>query len=168
MPQTVSAPRTAQDAHDASMRRVVTYWLPALAWMGMVLVASTDPFSAKNTAVVLHAILYWAFGYVDPDTFNLVHFLVRKSAHFIEYAILSALWFRALRVHVANLWRVRWALLGVGISLMVAIADEVHQSFVPSRTASARDVLLDSCGALFAQLLIWYSLRRRQLAVAQP
>jgi len=133
----------------------------------MVLLASTDPFSANNTGPVLHALLTWIFGTVEPSTFNLVHFLVRKSAHFTEYAILSALWFRALRVHLTTLWRIRWALIGVVVSLSVAILDEWHQSFVPSRTSSVRDVLLDLTGALFAQFLIWYALRHRELRAAE-
>jgi len=148
------------------LKYILWYWLPAVAWMAMVFGASTDTFSAKNTGEVLHAVLAWIFGQINAATFGLLHFLVRKSAHFTEYAILSALWFRALRVHL-TLWRVRWALIGLIISLSVAIVDEVHHSFVPSRTSSARDVLLDFCGALFAQILIWYALRRKALTAAE-
>jgi len=158
-------PQTA--LHDASVqpfarwRSILWYWLPAVAWMAMVVVASTDIFSARNTGEILHSVLAWVFGEINAATFGLLHFLVRKSAHFTEYAILSALWFRALRVHLTSLWRVRWALIGLIVSLLIAILDEVHQSFVPSRTSSARDVLLDLCGALFAQILIWHALRRK-------
>ena len=147
----------------ARVRTILWYWLPAIAWMAMVFGASTDTFSAKNTGAILHAMLVWIFGQINAASFGLLHFLVRKSAHFTEYAILSALWFRALRVHLTSLWRVRWALIGLIISLSVAILDEVHQSFVPSRTSDVRDVLLDFCGALFAQILIWYALRRKTL-----
>jgi len=149
------------------LRNILWYWVPAVAWMGMVLLASTDPFSAKHTGEVLRAVLAWTLGQIDPVTFNQLHFLVRKSAHFTEYAILSALWFRAIRVHLNRLWQMRWALLGLVVSLSVAVLDEWHQSFVPSRTSSAHDVLLDFCGALFAQLVIWYALRRRQLAAVE-
>jgi len=166
-----SLPETAvRDNGRQSLARVRTflwYWLPAVAWMAMVFAASTDTFSARNTGAILHAMLVWIFGQINAVTFGLLHFLVRKSAHFTEYAILSALWFRALRVHLTSLWRVRWALIGLIISLSVAIADEVHQSFVPSRTSDVRDVLLDFCGALFAQILIWYALRRKTLHAAE-
>ena len=151
----------------ARLKKVLWYWLPAVAWMAMVFAASSDPFSARNTGEILHAALAWIFGQMDAATFGLLHFLVRKSAHFTEYAILSALWFRALRVHLTSPWRVRWALIGLIISLSVAILDEVHQTFVPSRTGSAHDVLLDFCGALFAQFLIWHALRRREPAAAE-
>ena len=146
------------------LRSILWYWVPAVAWMGMVLLASTDTFSAAHTGEILRAMLAWTIGQIDAATFGLLHFLIRKSAHFTEYAILSALWFRALRVRVSSPWQMRWALLGVVISVSVAVLDEWHQSFVPSRTSSADDVLLDFCGAFFAQLVIWYALRRRQLA----
>ena len=149
------------------LRNILWYWVPAVAWMGMVLLASTDPFSANHTGEVLRAVLAWTLGQIDAVTFNQIHFLVRKSAHFTEYAILSALWFRAIRVHLNRLWQMRWALLGLVVSLSVAVLDEWHQSFVPSRTSSAHDVLLDFCGACFAQLVIWYVLRRRQLAAVE-
>jgi VanZ family protein len=165
LPETAVRHETTQPL--SRLRRVLFYWVPAVAWMAMVLAASSDPFSARNTGEALHALLIWIFGQVDALTFGLVHFLMRKSAHFIEYAILSALWFRALRLHLSSLWRVRWALVGLVISLSVAILDELHQSFVPSRSGSARDVLLDFCGALFAQFLIWYALRRKELTAVE-
>ncbi len=165
MPETAVRRETTQPA--LRLRDVLWYWIPAVAWMAMVLLASSDPFSAKHTGEVLRVVLTWILGQVDAATFGLVHFLIRKSAHFIEYAILSALWFRALRVGLPSLRQIRWALVGLVISLSVAILDELHQSFVPSRGSSAHDVLLDFCGALFAQLLIWYALRRRQLAAVE-
>jgi len=149
------------------LRNILWYWVPAVLWLGIVLLASSDSFSARNTGEILRAVLAWAVGQIDAATFGLVHFLIRKSAHFTEYAILSALWFRALRVRLGSPWRIQWALLGVVISVSVAVLDEWHQSFVPSRTSSADDVLLDFCGALFAQCVIWYALRRRQLAAAE-
>jgi VanZ family protein len=139
---------------------VASYWFPALAWVAVVLAASTDMFSAQHTGAILSALLAWMFGHMDSRTFELIHFLIRKSAHFTEYAILSVLFFRAARGELAGFWRMRWALLGLAVSLSVAMLDEWHQSFVPSRTSSVRDVLLDLCGALFAQLLLWYIVRR--------
>jgi VanZ family protein len=150
------------------LRNILWYWVPAVAWMTMVLFASSDAFSAKHTGEVLRAVLAWTFGQIDALTFGRVHFLIRKSAHFTEYAILSALWFRALRVRLNSLWRIRWALLGgLVISVSVAVLDEWHQSFVPSRTSSAHDVLLDFCGACFAQFVILYVLHRRKLGAVE-
>ena len=42
-----------------------------------------------------------------------------------------------------------------------AASDEFHQTFVPSRTASLRDVMIDVCGASLAVLLYWLIAMRR-------
>jgi VanZ family protein len=52
-----------------------------------------------------------------------------------------------------TLWR-RASVLAVLCTLLVAILDEYHQSFLPSRTSSPKDVCIDLCGAITAQLLL--------------
>jgi len=101
-----------------------------------------------------------------PDArFALIQFLVRKSAHLVVYATLSALWFRALRGAHSG-WQPRWALLALLVSMLVALGDEFHQSFVPSRGGNPWDVLLDSLGALLAQAAIFLSARRKHQSPA--
>jgi len=102
----------------------------------------------------------WVNGNVDVRIFNQVHFLIRKSAHVTEYGILSALCFRALRGRVRGMWQARWMLPAIIAPLLVAITDEWHQSFVPSRGSSGWDVLIDLGGACLAQVLIWLVLRK--------
>jgi len=51
-------------------------------------------------------------------------------------------------------WLPRWAWTAIAIAASVATVDEIHQMFVPSRTASVFDVLLDTGGAALAQTLI--------------
>lgn len=72
--------------------------------------------------------------------------LVRKSAHFLEYALLGGLTAAAFRGSHALLWK------NVGNILFPclawAVADEFLQTFVPGRTGLVRDVALDFCGIL--------------------
>ncbi len=146
-------------------RAFARYWLPALAWTALVLWASSDTFSAENTGSILEAVVTFVVGGLKPETFEALHFLIRKSAHFTEYGILGLMWFRAWRGgRKGHQWR--WALAGIGIALATAITDEVHQSFVPSRTGSARDVLLDLTGAVTVQLLLWLLIRWRRSTAA--
>lgn len=84
---------------------------------------------------------------------------MRKSAHLIVYATLSALWFRAQRGPRLG-WQAKWALLALLVSMLVALGDEFHQSFVPSRGGSPWDAVLDSFGALLAQVAIFRFARR--------
>jgi VanZ family protein len=84
---------------------------------------------------------------------------VRKSAHVVVYATLSALWFRAQRGSRPG-WRASWALFALLVSLLVASADEYHQSFDPSRTGTPWDVALDTFAAFLAQAAIAITARR--------
>ncbi len=93
------------------------------------------------------------------DVFNHV---LRKTGHFVGYATLSLLfwraWYRTLRGRIGeNLLGLRlrcaaFALLG---TLITASLDEWHQSFIPSRTASPVDVALDMTGAIVAHLILF-------------
>jgi VanZ family protein len=48
------------------------------------------------------------------------------------------------------------------MTALVASLDEWHQTFIPSRTGSVRDVILDSAAALVAQIAIFILVRGRQ------
>ena len=87
-----------------------------------------------------------------------IHFIVRKVAHFTEYAILAYLAARAFRTSPRSAISRRWFLISLGLIVVYALLDEYHQSFVPSRTASIFDSLIDMTGGV-AMLLF---LRRRQ------
>ena len=82
-------------------------------------------------------------------------FLVRKTAHFTEYAILGALFylnliqFPKLNSHIKKL------LLPILFSYLYAITDELHQVFVPGRSAQFRDVLIDTLGASFGAIITY-------------
>jgi hypothetical protein len=56
------------------------------------------------------------------------------------------------------------------IALMIAIADEIHQSVIPARDASITDVFLDAIGILLALFLIvkFYRKKKFLLHLAQP
>ncbi len=143
-------------------RKLLPYWVLALAWTALVLYASSDAFSAQNTGSILEAVVTFLFGRVERRTFDLLHFVVRKSAHVIEYGILGLVWFRAWRGSRQGFtWK--WAWLGMAAVLATAVADEIHQSFVPSRTGSPRDVLLDLSGALVGQIVLWAAMRWRAM-----
>lgn len=83
---------------------------------------------------------------IKPSEQNLSHY-VRKAAHFSEYALFGFLLTCSLRL----LWYPdrKKVLFVFPICLLCAAADETIQSFTPGRAASAADVLLDFCGAVF-------------------
>jgi VanZ family protein len=145
------------------MRNRLWYWGPALAWLCAIALFSTNEFSATNTGGILNYILKALEIKLTGREFQLLHGLVRKSAHFGVYAILSGLFFRAWRgpFHVRN-WRWTWAILALAVCLAASSSDEYHQLFTPGRTGLAKDVILDMTGALFMQLLIVITLTNRR------
>jgi VanZ family protein len=138
-----------------ALSRFLRYQAPAILWSCAILLASADLFSSQHTGSWIHALLVRIFGLNLPaHKFVSVHLSIRKAAHLIEYGILGALNFRALRRDSTTRWSPAWALLAVALATSVAGIDEWHQTFTPSRTGTPRDVLLDACGAVLAQLLI--------------
>ncbi len=111
--------------------RQLAIWLPPLALMAVIFALSAMPSD-------------------DVDR-GLAHLIGRKLAHFTEYALLTALWWRALRTRVSA----RTALAAaVAISVAYALTDELHQTGVDGRHGNPVDVLIDTAGALTAATLI--------------
>jgi VanZ family protein len=142
-------------------RNLFRYWLPALAWTALIFLFSTGTFSAERTGHILRPFLEWLFGEISNASYLTIQFLMRKMAHLTVYALLSLLWFRARRGSRSG-WQFGWALTALLVSMLVALADEFHQSFIPSRTGTPWDVLLDSFGAFLVQAAIAISARRRR------
>ena len=81
---------------------------------------------------------------------DLSNFIIRKSAHFIEYMILSI-----LVTNVVNLYlnKKRSILITVIFVFLYACSDEFHQLFVQGRQGSFRDVLIDTAGGIAAVIV---------------
>jgi len=132
----------------------VKNWLPAIAWAGVISSLSTDIFSSEHTSRFIIPVLRWLFPHWSNDTLELIHGIIRKSAHVTEYFIFSIFLLRAIRGKNRE-WTLRWAVWAVVIAAGYAALDEFHQSFVPSRTASPWDALIDTVGASAAQAVLW-------------
>ena len=93
---------------------------------------------------------------MSEETFERCHYFVRKSAHFIEYAVLGVLVWRTFRHDPAfrsyTVGHQFW--LALLVAALYASTDEFHQKFVPSREPSVHDVMLDTCGAAAGLLLL--------------
>jgi len=79
--------------------------------------------------------------------------IVRKGAHFLEYAALgAALCFGFLGVFPEK--RFRLFVFSSLSGIAYAVTDEIHQYFVPGRACMAADVLLDGFGAVAGVLAV--------------
>lgn len=127
--------------------------MPALAWMILIFLGSTDVLSAEHTSRFIVPFLQWLDPHISWATIMTIHTFVRKLGHVSEYAILAILLWRALRGGKTFQTRISVPFVVVWIACgFFAVTDEFHQSFVPSRTPAFHDVMIDSCGALIGLL----------------
>ena len=152
-----------EDGKRSWRRRLWRYGPPA-AWACFVLFASSSSFSASNTSRIIRPLLLWLFPEISEASLAYVHFLVRKAAHFSEYAVLALLAARAFRTSQREKLRRRWWLAAFALVACVALLDEYHQSFLPTRTGTVYDSLLDMAGgaAALACAAAWLARRRRR------
>ncbi len=143
----------------SSPLRFLGRYLPLVIWICFITFASSDEFSASNTSRIVGPLVLWLFPKTTPETLVLIHFLTRKAAHFTEYAILAYLAARALSTSPRLVLRRHWFLISLAFVIAYALLDEFHQSFVPSRTASVFDSMIDTVGGLVA--LIVFRFRKR-------
>jgi VanZ family protein len=159
----LSSPAIHQQA-PATFRHKFLAWIPTLLWLGVLAMFSSDMFSAEHTGSVLTKILQALFGTISEERFQQIHFLIRKSAHFCSYGLLGAFAFFSWRATfpTPRRWSLLWATLGLLTAFAGGSLDEFHQSFIPSRTSSFHDVMLDTVGALFFQVVIAVWLNRKK------
>jgi VanZ family protein len=128
------------------MKTNIQRWIPVIVWcIAIYCFSEFSFFTGENTKRILHMILsYLPFGGGKEGGPSLLNFIVRKMAHLTEFGILAVLVWRALAPK-------RAAYVGAWLFATVyAMTDEWHQSFEPGRTATPKDVAIDSCGALLA------------------
>jgi|SRR5690348_3112550 VanZ family protein len=129
----------------ASQERLLIKWMPVLIWALAIFCFSTSYFSAEKTSRIIDPILRFLIPGASAATIALGHGLVRKAAHFTNYAILFWLL-------ISGPLRTR-PYLAFGLCVLYALLDEGHQILVANRTPSIYDVALDSTGALFSRFL---------------
>ena len=110
---------------------------------------------------MLYSILTRIFGPINLYSFLVWHSHARKLGHIIGYGILCLLVFRGWRATLARTssWNLRCMSLAWAGTALVACLDEWHQSFIPSRTGTIRDVILDSVAGLMFLVIAQWRLR---------
>lgn len=144
-------------------RRTVGYWvsawLPVAIAIAVIATESTKYFGSDRTSGPLRWLFEHLFGPVDDDRWGIIHHLTRKSGHFIGYGLVALTWLRAWWMTLPRAGFFKDALLALLGTFIVATSDEFHQSFLPNRTSTPWDVLIDCCGAVVMQLVVFLFLR---------
>lgn len=90
----------------------------------------------------------WALDMIEALLpFELSMQLIRKLAHFVEFAVLGLLSWALYGSRAARLWQ--RLLIFFLTTAFIALCDETIQLFIPGRASSVRDIWIDIFGALF-------------------
>jgi VanZ family protein len=111
------------------MVKFLVRWMAVVLWMGVIFAFSATPTSSLASA------------FTPADDFTL-----RKLAHLTVFAVLTVLLVRAFRLHVARATHA-W-LLAMLVAAVYACSDEWHQTFVPGREGTVRDIVIDCLGVV--------------------
>lgn len=141
-------------------------WLTLFSILWVVVIFSFSMQSGDESGKLSGGIVAWFVGLFFPEDFahiELVHFLVRKAAHFTEYFILGTL--LSLTVREAKWQRVLLSPWLMGT--VVACCDETIQLFSDGRAGQITDVMIDSSGVftgcvILAVILALLEKNRRQ------
>lgn len=146
----------------AGWRGLLWVWLPVVVALGVIATESTATFSAANTSSWLRPVFERFLGHINDSVWEFAHHCMRKSGHFFGYGLVCVTWLRAWLLVLGGRvgftrgqWWWRSNLLAVLATVVVASMDELHQSFLPSRTGKFTDVLIDTAGGVVVSALVW-------------
>jgi VanZ family protein len=139
------------------------YWIIPAIWLAVMWTFSTHYFTSDQTRQWVIPLLHWFFPQANYDRLRWMHYVIRKAGHVFNYLILSLLLVWSIRRGRPS-WQIGWALGAWAIAACYSVIDELHQALVPGRSASWRDVLLDSAAAALAQVIVGLYRRPRGAA----
>ncbi|MEW6092571.1 MAG: VanZ family protein [Chloroflexota bacterium] len=111
-------------------------WMPSVLIMGVIFVLSSFPSQELPS-----------FGFWDT--------LVKKGGHAVGYGILALSYWFALK------WERKYLWLAFLLTVLYALSDEYHQSFIPGRNPSLMDVFLFDAGGALITLLGFCQVRKK-------
>ena len=172
-----------------SIVRNTKFTLIVVAIMAFIFIQSALPadLSKAESGTIVRFIVNLFQG-ILPLSRETLSFIVRKTAHFTEYAVLGCALLPAVRewteapeaasaedsgTDPTNASETRSAdaeqaflskncLIAWIIGALYSVTDEVHQYFVPGRSCELRDMGIDSCGVLAGVLIVMLVLRHKE------
>jgi VanZ family protein len=114
---------------------------------------------ADFTTGPLRRIYETLFGHVSNVHWEIIHHYIRKTGHFLGYGFIGLAWLRAWWLTLPRSRFLLDAFLALMGTALIASCDEWHQTFLPNRTGTPWDVLLDCTGAITLQLIVYVFMR---------
>jgi len=89
---------------------------------------------------------------------DLLHFLLRKGAHFSAYFMLALCIAHGLKYYMGGYKLFLWAW---GLASLYGVTDEIHQYFVPGRSCLLSDMLINAAGAATGTAIVLLYLKHK-------
>lgn len=128
--------------HDVLKRNILFHWLPLFIYCALIFIQSSYPGLKQIPQIP----------FMD------------KYLHFIGYAILGILFFRAYMTLKFRDRLLLVSLLSIGSSTLYGISDEIHQYYVPYRNADVMDAVANFAGSCMG-VFFYYLLIKRYEAI---
>lgn len=143
--------------------KIIFSWILLVIWMIFIFYMSAQPADISNSQSGFVIKLLQSIG-IDSSGNNigLLTTIVRKGAHFSEYAILGLLSYNVMKNYFT---KKRARIVAVLIVFFYACSDEFHQLFVSGRAGKITDVIIDTSGGIFSVLIIWMINLKNKLSV---
>lgn len=130
------------------------FWIVLVFWMAFIFYMSaqtgsesarmSSPFAVRAAEILVPGYEEMTDEQQQAAVYK-VEAIIRKTAHFTEYAILGFFAYLVVQLYISN--RIKALFLAWGCSTLYAASDELHQLFVKGRSCQFRDVCIDSAGA---------------------
>ena len=147
--------------------KFIRYWLPVLLIAGGIFYSSSTPYGDQDIRPQLNQLngIYHFVGQFDFIHFTyagkeisiehlgsagFVEFFIRKLAHFSVFCLLAF-----FTTRLVSVYRHKFFIIGLLLTILYAASDEFHQSFTADRTPLIQDVLIDSSGAILGACLFF-------------
>ena len=142
-------------------KRELIYWILLIIWMSVIFIMSNQAASISDSQSGGIIDVLSKMGLDMNNIFGqLANFIVRKSAHFLEYMILALLVLNVLKLYF-NMKQV--VIITIVFVFLYACSDEMHQLFVQGREGAIRDVIIDTCGGSTLVLIKLFVTCKKQL-----
>ena len=147
-------------------KKVIIIGIMVILWMGLIFYMSSN--TGDDSGGVSGDIVKYVISTFDKITnasqetvkyhesrefMDKANYYFRKTCHFGEYMILSIL-LLCFVISLDKFILIKCSLYSLLISILYACTDEFHQMFVPGRGGNIKDVIIDSCGALFGIIFV--------------
>jgi VanZ family protein len=159
---------------EGGWRWWLSVWFPVAIAILVIAIESTGTFSAENTSSWLRPVFENVVGRISDTGWDNFHHYLRKTGHFVGYGTVGFTFLRAWLhtrarrgISTVLAWRVECTILAILSTAVIASCDEFHQAFLPSRTGTPVDVLLDTSGACTLCLAVWLIFWRSSCADQQ-